>query len=121
MCLRLNAASIAAPSGAEAGHVQSSGLGAPAEGLRRKPQRGLQDRPGLRAFSGARQGEGQHHSASTLMRTASASEVRPSRTSARLRSASVLPRSARRAAVRKAPASLFWMASAMSGSSSSIS
>ena len=34
MCLRLNAASIAVPSGAEAGHSAPSGRVVPAEGLR---------------------------------------------------------------------------------------
>ena len=58
MCLRLNAASIAIPLGAEAGHMAPSGRHVPAEGLRHCPQRGLQDRPGWRAFIAARLGEG---------------------------------------------------------------
>mmetsp|Transcript_42777 Transcript_42777/g.69785 ORF Transcript_42777/g.69785 Transcript_42777/m.69785 type:complete len:363 (-) Transcript_42777:210-1298(-) len=61
MCLRLDAASIAVPSGAEAGHRASRGRPVPAEELRRKPQRGLQDRLGWPAFSAARLGEGPFH------------------------------------------------------------
>ena len=61
MCLPVNPASIAVPSGAEAGHVAPGGRRAPAEGLRPEPQRGLQDRPGWPAFSKARLGEGQSH------------------------------------------------------------
>jgi hypothetical protein len=45
MGLQLNAASIAVPSGAEAGHSVASGRNVPAEGLRLKPRRGLQGRP----------------------------------------------------------------------------
>ncbi|KQV46868.1 hypothetical protein ASC95_25440 [Pelomonas sp. Root1217] len=61
MCSRLDAASIAVPSGAEAGHMAPSGRHVPAEELRREPQRGLQDRLGLPAFSRARLGEGQRY------------------------------------------------------------
>ena len=50
--------SIAAPSGAEAGLMAPSGRHEPAEGLVRKRKRGLQDRVGLPAFSGAKLGEG---------------------------------------------------------------
>mmetsp|Transcript_1410 Transcript_1410/g.4203 ORF Transcript_1410/g.4203 Transcript_1410/m.4203 type:complete len:103 (-) Transcript_1410:1499-1807(-) len=53
MCSQLNAAGIAAPSGAEAGHRASRGRPVPAEELRRETQRGLQDRSGGPAFSGA--------------------------------------------------------------------
>lgn len=44
MCSRLDAASIAIPSGAEAGHGQAGGLALPAEGARQEPRRGLQGR-----------------------------------------------------------------------------
>jgi hypothetical protein len=44
ICLRLKAASIAVPSGASAGHSAPSGRAVPAEELRRRTQRGLQDR-----------------------------------------------------------------------------
>ena len=49
------------PSGAEPGHMAPGGRHVPAEELRHCPQRGLQDRLGLPAFSGARLGEGQVH------------------------------------------------------------
>ena len=40
MCLRLDAASIAVPSGASAGHIEPSGLDVPAEALRREEAQG---------------------------------------------------------------------------------
>ncbi len=57
---RLHAASIAVPSGAEAGHDKSCGLVVPAEERRLCRPRGLQDRSGWRAFSAARLGGGLH-------------------------------------------------------------
>ena len=58
MCLRLEAAGIAVPLGAEAGHGKSCGLVVPAEGQPLCRLRGLQDRLGAPASSAVRPDEG---------------------------------------------------------------
>jgi len=58
MCVTVDPARIAVPSGAEAGHIAPSGPNVSDEELRRETQRGLQDRPEPPAFSVAWLGEG---------------------------------------------------------------